>query len=152
MYKKAGKIDAVVIASGSYAFHDFSEMTSDKYYVGLNDKLMGQVNTVLIGREYISDGGSFTLTSGIIGHDPIRGGTSATMVNRAIEGFVVASAIEMPRNLRINVVCASVLKEAMENYAKYFRGFNPVPAATVALAYSKSVEGLQTGQVYKVFG
>lgn len=33
---------------------------------------MGQVNLVLIGLNYINKGGSFTLTSGVVSHDPIR--------------------------------------------------------------------------------
>lgn len=66
---------------------------------------------VLIGREYIQDEGSFTLTSGILSHDPIRTGTSAAMVNGAIESFVISSAIEMPRRIRINAVCPTILQE-----------------------------------------
>jgi NAD(P)-dependent dehydrogenase (short-subunit alcohol dehydrogenase family) len=150
MFLKAGKFNAVVIASGTVIFNDFNQMSADKYQIGLNDKLMGQVNTVLIGREFIQEGGSFTLTSGILSHDPIWSGTSAAMVNGAIEGFVFSAAIEMPRRLRINAVCPTVLEESMDKFGPYFRGFEPVPASKVALAYSKSVEGLQTGQVYKV--
>jgi hypothetical protein len=56
----------------------------------------------------------------------------------------------MPRGLRINVVSPGVIEEAMAVYAPYFRGFEPVPAARAALAYAKSVEGHQTGQVYRV--
>lgn len=150
MFSKAGKFDAVVVTSGNVVFASFNEMTAAKYRVGLEEKLMGQVNIVLIGREYIQDGGSFTLTSGILSRDPIRSGTSASMVNGAIEGFVLGAAIEMPRQIRINAVCPTVLLESMGSYAPYFRGFDPVPAAKVALAYSKSVEGLQTGKVYEV--
>lgn len=150
MYKKAGKFDAVVSATGKVHFGEFSEMTAEKYHIGLNDKLMGQVNLVLIGREYIQDKGSFTLTSGVLTYDPIRAGTSASMVNGAIEAFVRAAAIELPRHLRINAVSPTVIAEAMGAYAPYFRGFDPVPAAKAALAFSKSVEGLQTGQVYQV--
>jgi hypothetical protein len=35
-------------------------------------------------------------------------------------------------------------------YAPFFRGFNPVPVARAARAVSRSVEGRQTGQVYRV--
>ncbi len=150
MFAKAGKFDAVVITSGNVVFDDFEKMNSAKYQFGLNDKLMGQVNVVLIGREFIRDKGSFTLTSGILSRDPIRAGSSASMVNKAIEGFVMGAAIEMPRQIRINVVCPTILAESMKKFGPYFRGFDPVPAAKVALAYSKSVEGLQTGQVYEV--
>jgi len=150
MFIKAGKFDAVVVTAGNVVFADFSEMTAAKYAVGLQDKLMGQVNTVLIGREFIQDGGSFTLTTGILNHDPIWSGSSASMVNGAIEGFVIGAAIEMPRSIRINAICPTVLQESMDRFGPYFRGFDPVPAVKVGLAYSKSVEGLQTGQIYKV--
>jgi hypothetical protein len=38
----------------------------------------------------------------------------------------------------------------MDAYGAYFRGFEPVPAKRVALAFSRSVEGSQTGQIYRV--
>ena len=113
---------------------------------------MGQVNLVLAGRERISDGGSFTLTTGILTDDPIRFGTSASMVNGALEAFARAAAIELPRGLRINVVSPTLLAESIDAYGPYFRGFATVPAARAALAFAKSVEGAQTGQVYRVFG
>jgi NAD(P)-dependent dehydrogenase (short-subunit alcohol dehydrogenase family) len=73
------------------------------------------------------------------------------MVNGAIDSFVIAAAIEMPRGIRINSISPTVLAESMGVYEKYFYGFEPVPAARVALAYSKSVEGAQTGQIYRVW-
>jgi len=48
------------------------------------------------------------------------------------------------------VVCPGVIEEAMEMYAPFFRGYEPVPAARAALAYAKSAEGAQTGQVFRV--
>lgn len=150
MYEQVGEFHAVVVAAGNIHFANFSEMNAEKYQIGLNSKLMGQVNLVLIGRQFISDNGSFTLTSGILSKDPIRSGSSASMVNSAIDGFVRAAAIELTKGIRINAVSPTVLVESMDIYGPYFRGFNPVPAQKVALAYSKSVEGLQTGQVYQV--
>jgi NAD(P)-dependent dehydrogenase (short-subunit alcohol dehydrogenase family) len=111
---------------------------------------MGQVNLVLVGRELIADGGSFTLTTGVLDSDPIRGGSSASLVNGAINAFVMAAAIEMPRGLRINAVSPGLITEAADALAPYFRGFETVPAARAALAYSRSVEGAQTGRVYRV--
>lgn len=150
MYEKAGKFDAVISTAGKIHFEDFSEMSAMKYQIGLNDKLMGQVNLVLIGKEYIHNQGSFTLTSGVLSHDPIRTGSSASMVNGAINSFVKAAAIELPRQIRINAVSPSVIKEAMGTYAPFFRGFKPVSTARAALGYSKSAEGLQTGQIYEI--
>jgi NAD(P)-dependent dehydrogenase (short-subunit alcohol dehydrogenase family) len=148
MYKRVGNIDAVISTTGKVHFGALSEMNPALYSIGLNNKLMGQVNLVTIGLNYINDGGSFTLTSGIINRDPIRLGCSAAMVNGAIDGFVKAAAIELPRGLRINAVSPTVLTESMDRYADYFRGFLPVHAAEAALRYVKSVEGAQTGQVY----
>lgn len=150
LFEQTGRFDALVCAAGNVTFAALEDMTEEHFALGLNDKLMGQVNLPLIGREFINDGGSFTFTTGITSHDPIRTGSSASLVNGAIDAFVKAAAIELPRGLRVNSVSPNVLVEAMPAYAPYFRGFKPVPAADVALAYAKSVEGLQTGQTYHV--
>jgi len=150
LYKQIGQFDAVVSAVGKVHFEKLAGMTIDKYRIGIENKLLGQIKLVLIGRDYINDRGSFTLTTGILNNEPIEQGSSAAMVNGAIDSFVKAAAIEMPRQLRINSVSPTVISEAMATYAPYFRGFKAVPAAEAALAYSKSVEGLQTGQVYQV--
>ena len=151
MYQAAGKFDAVVSTVGKVHFGEMTAMTPENYFIGLNDKLMGQVNLVLTGLRYINAGGSFTLTSGILSSDPIRYGSSASMVNGAIDSFAIASAIEMPHGIRINAVSPTVLAESMDAFGNYFHGFEPVLAARVALAYSKSVEGAQTGQIYRVW-
>ena len=149
-YQEVGQVDAVVCAAGHVKFAPLAEMNADDYEIGLRDKLMGQVNLVLLGREVVSDGGSFTLTTGVLDSDPIIAGSSASMVNGALNAFVMAAAIELPRGLRINAVSPGVIEEAMPNYAPFFRGFEPVPAARAALAYAKSVEGARTGQVFRI--
>jgi len=148
--KKAGKFDALISVAGKAKFAPFADMETPDYEIGLKDKLMGQVDLVLAGRKYIKDGGSFTLTTGVLDRDPIKAGSSASMVNGALNAFVMAAAIEMPRGQRINAVSPGVIEEAMKDYGPFFRGFTPVPAAKAALAYAKSVEGAQTGQVYRV--
>ncbi len=150
MYKKVKDFDAVISCAGEVHFEELSKMSEAFYQVGLKSKLMGQVNLVLLGLPYIRSEGSFTLTAGILSRDPIKAGSSASMVNAAIEGFTRAAAIELPRSIRINAISPTILEESQEAYGAYFRGFNPVPAAKVALAFSKSVEGRQTGQVYEV--
>lgn len=149
-FRSVGRVDAVVSTAGHVKFAPLAEMQGPDYEIGLKDKLMGQVGLVLVGRESIADGGSFTLTSGVLDSDPIRGGSSASMVNGAINAFVMAAAIEMPRGLRINAVSPGLITESAGALGSYFRGFETVPAARAALAYSKSVEGARTGQVYRV--
>ncbi|MFJ4196198.1 short chain dehydrogenase [Pseudomonas sp. NPDC089534] len=150
LFEQTGKFDALVCAAGNVTFAPLNEMSEDSFALGLKDKLMGQVNLLLIGREFANDGASFTFTSGVLSHDPIRTGASAALVNGALDSFVRAAAIELPRGLRVNSVSPTVLVEAMGSYAPYFRGYKPVPAVDVALAYAKSVEGLQTGQTFHV--
>lgn len=151
LFQNIGKVDAIVAATGDLHFGPLTEMTGEQFRVGLNSKLMGQVELTLLGQKYLHDGGSITLTSGIVGEQPIRLGANATAVNKAVEGFALGAAIELPRGIRINVVNASVLQESMPAYGPYFVGFEPVPAARVALAYARSVDGAQTGQVYRVW-
>ncbi|AZD34096.1 Short-chain dehydrogenase [Pseudomonas chlororaphis subsp. aurantiaca] len=150
LFEQTGTFDALICAAGNVTFAPLGEMSEQHFALGLQDKLMGQVNLLLIGREFANDGASFTFTSGILNRDPIRSGASAALINGAIDGFVRAAAIELPRGLRVNSVSPTVLVEAMDSYAPYFRGYKPVPGADVALAYAKSVEGLQTGQTYIV--
>jgi NAD(P)-dependent dehydrogenase (short-subunit alcohol dehydrogenase family) len=149
LYASIGRLDAVACAAGNVHFGPLETMLPEQFEIGLRDKLMGQVNLVLAGRDAVAPGGSFTLISGILSRDPIRAGSSASMVNGALESFVRAAAIELT-DRRINVVSPTVLEESMAAYAPYFPGFEPVPVSRVALAYAKSIEGAQTGQTYRV--
>ena len=150
MYRQVGAFDAVVCAAGNVHFGPLGETTPEQFGIGLKDKLMGQVNLVIAGQHQISDGGSFTLISGILSQEPIRSGSSASMVNAALDAFVGAAAIELPRGVRINSVSPTVFVESMALYGPYFSGFKPVPVADAALAFVKSVEGAQTGKTYRV--
>lgn len=147
---------AVVCAAGLGNFAPLQDIAAapidtSVYGLGLLNKLLGQVNLALAAREHLCDSGSITLVTGIATEQPIRGGSGFTMANSAVEGFVRAAAIEMPRGIRINVVSPGVLAESPEPVFDLFPGFEPVPAARVALAYRRSIEGLQTGQVFKVW-
>lgn len=150
LFVQVGKVDAVVCAAGNVHFGPLLELTREQLHVGLTDKLMGQVNLALESVKSLNPGGSVTLTAGTLSRDPIRYGASASLVNSALEGFVRAAAIEFPPGMRINVVSPTIVRESLDSFGAYFRGSEGVPAKRVALAFSKSVEGAQTGQVYFV--
>lgn len=150
MYVGLGTIDAVVACAGHAHFGPVTAMTPVEFRKGLDDKLMGQIHLVLLGLSHISDGGSFTLTSGILDRDPVRAGANAAAVNGAIGAFVRSAAIEMPRGIRINAVSPGLLEESAQKYDGFFPGHQPVSSARVGLAYVKSVEGGLTGQVFLV--
>lgn len=151
LFKSTGKVDAIIATTGNLHFGPLTEMTAEQFNTGLQNKLLGQVRIALIGQSFLNDGGSVTLTSGIIADEPIRQGANATTVNAAVEGFVRGAAIELPRGIRINVVSPTVVEESLKAYGPFFPGFEAAPAARVAKAYRRSVEGAQTGRVYKVW-
>lgn len=150
LFAQTGRVDAIIATTGSLFFGPLTAMRAEDFASGLNDKLLGQVRLALIGQHHLNDGGSITLTSGIIGSEPIAQGVNATAVNAALEGFVRAAACELPRGLRINVVSPTVLSESVEKYGAFFPGFESVPAARAALAYRRSVYGVQTGRTFTV--
>ena len=151
MYETVGPVDAVISATGGAHFGPLTDLTPALNQIGIDSKLKGQVNLVLLGLDTVRDGGSFTLTTGIMMDDPIRQGASAALANGGVKAFVRAAAIEMPRGIRINSVGPNVLIESLEKYGPFFRGFEAVPASRVATAFEKSVEGAQTGQNYEVY-
>jgi NAD(P)-dependent dehydrogenase (short-subunit alcohol dehydrogenase family) len=146
MFDEVGTVDAVISCTGSVPFKPLAELTDKDFRSGLEDKVLGQVNLVQIGANHVADGGSFTLTSGVLAREPILTGAAASLANGALESFVMAAAPELPRRIRINAVSPSVLAEAT-GYHEFFPGFAQIPAETVGRAYVKSVEGIQTGQI-----
>ena len=151
MFAQVGAVDAIVCTAGNVHFGDLGEMTPAQFDIGLQDKLLGQVRLALLGQRHLADGGSITLTTGILSEEPIRQGANATAVNAAVEGFARTAARELQRGLRINVVSPNALAESWDAYAAYFPGFEPVPAARAALAYRRSVAGVDSGRVFKVW-
>ena len=150
LLETVGKVDAIVSATGNLHFGPLTEMTAEQFNVGLQDKLLGQVRLALRGQHYLNDGGSITLTAGVLAIEPIRAGANATAVNAALEAFAAAAAIELPRGIRINTVSPTLLTESIGSYGAFFPGFETVSAERAALAYQRSVEGPQTGRVYRV--
>ncbi len=150
LYDVVGPIDAVASAAGVTPFASIDKLSLDQYRAGVTDKLLGQIELVRQGLAHVADGGSFTLIGGILADDPIPTGTVAGTVNGGVHAFVKTSAIELPRGLRINAVSPTVFAEAWEAYGPYFPGYAPVPVDEAARAYVKSIQGAQTGQVYRV--
>mgnify|MGYP002700091933 FL=1 len=151
MFNTVGMVDAIVCATGNVAFNTFSELSRDEWDVGINSRLMGQINLTQIGHQYLNAGGSITLTSGIIADYPIAYGTSAATLNGAIEHFAKAVSVELPKSIRINVVSPSVVTESLDIYGDYFPGFNSISAKDVAKFYLRSILGVETGQILKAF-
>jgi NAD(P)-dependent dehydrogenase (short-subunit alcohol dehydrogenase family) len=147
LFERVGTVDAVVSAVGSVPFKPLAELTGEDYLSAYRGKVAAQVDVVRLGTPHLTDGGSITLTTGILAREPIRTGAAAALANGALESFVISAAVELPRGLRLNAVSPTVLTEATGYHAS-FPGFVPVPAADVGQAFVKSVHGVQTGQVF----
>ncbi|KIF04974.1 short-chain dehydrogenase [Streptomyces sp. RSD-27] len=149
LYAQAGPLDAVAVAAGDAVFRPLYELTPDDFAATFRGKALSQIELVRQGAGHVAPTGSFTLISGILAEQPILAGAAASAANGAVEAFVRAAAIELPPQ-RINVVSPTVVEESLPAYGPFFAGMEAVPAARAATAYVRSVEGAQTGQVYRV--
>ena len=112
---------------------------------------MGQINLVRIGKDFVSENGSFTLTTGILAEDPVYMTTNAAMVNGGIHGFVLAVSLELKNGLRINAVAPGLVEDSATKFGDFFPGHIPVPMDRVATGYIRSVEGKRTGEVIRIY-
>ena len=151
-FETIGKLDAIICIAGEAKWAPFNELSEEDYYIGLKSKLMGQVNLVRIGKDYLKPKGSITLSTGILADDPVVKTTSAAMVNGGIHSFVQAVALEVENGIRVNVVSLGVVQDAYEKYKDYFPGYNPIPMPKVVNAYVRSVLGKKSGEIIRMYG
>jgi NAD(P)-dependent dehydrogenase (short-subunit alcohol dehydrogenase family) len=147
LYEEVGRFDAVVCAAGDAHLGPFDTMSEAELAVGIQSKLLGQIRLVLLGRSLISDGGSFTLISGYIFDDPIRGSSSYAAANGGVEGFVRAAALDLGRGVRINAVSPGMAEATAEQFGRFNPGRLPVSMRTIGAAFARSVEGWRTGEI-----
>jgi len=147
LYETVGHFDAVVNTVGFCEYAAFTEMTEAQWMTTVMSKMMGQINLVRVGQEYIADNGSFTLISGILNQKPIPFAIADATTSGAIDTFVKIVSLEMPKNTRINVVNPTVLAEAWDVYGEMMPGFQPVAGSLVGKAFERSVDGFINGEV-----
>lgn len=151
MFEKVRSVDAIVCAAGEAKWAPFDQLSEDDFYIGLRSKLMGQVNLVRIGKDYLNEGGSITLTTGILADDPVPMTTSAAMVNGALHSFVKAVVLDLEERVRVNVVSCGLVEDAVERYFDYFPGHHPIPMEKMLRGYIRSVEGKGTGEIIRIY-
>lgn len=145
MYRDVGRIDAVISTAGVAKFAPLASLSDADFHLSLSNKLMGQVNLVRLGLEHVTDGGSITLTSGILSRYPMQGSAAISLVNAGIEGFVRAAALEAPRGIRVNAVSPGWVTETLQALGMDIS--HGTPANIVARAYVRVLEGKETGEV-----
>ena len=150
MYKQVGAFDALISTAGPTFVGPWQKLTDQTFRQGVEGKMMGQINLVLIGQHYINPKGSFTLITGALSHDPQKNFANASAANGAVEGFVRAAAIELENGIRINAVSPTVIENSPQ-YFPYFPGDIPVTMQQLEFGFRKAVFGANTGQVIKPY-
>lgn len=148
MYQQVGTFDALISTAGPTFVGPWSKMTDKEFRKGVEGKMMGQINLVLIGQHYINPKGSFSLITGALTHDPQKNFANAAAANGAVEAFVRAAAIELENGIRINAVSPTVIENSPQ-YFPFFPGDIPVTMQQLEFGFRKAVFGANTGQVIK---
>ncbi|MES2331285.1 MAG: short chain dehydrogenase [Bacteroidota bacterium] len=146
MYQQVGRFDALISTAGPTYVGPWNKMTATEFRKGLEGKLLGQINLVLIGQHHINAKGSFTLITGALSHDPQRNFANASSANGAVDAFIRAAAIELQNGIRINAVSPTVIENSPQ-YFPFFPGDIPVTMKELEFGFRKSVFGANTGQV-----
>ncbi|KAA1244424.1 short chain dehydrogenase [Aquimarina sp. RZ0] len=150
LFKKLPKLDAVINAAGTAAWKPLSELTEEDYYIGIQSKLMGQVNLVHIANKHLKDNGSITLTTGILAEHYEPNTVPLSLVNGALHSFVNAASRELERNIRLNVVASGAIAGGFPKDKK-FAGYLPVQIEDVVKIYEYTLTNTNTGQILKIY-
>jgi NAD(P)-dependent dehydrogenase (short-subunit alcohol dehydrogenase family) len=150
MYKQAGAFDALISTAGPTYVGPWAKMTDTEFRKGVEGKMMGQINLVLIGQHYINLKGSFTLITGALSEEPQKNFANASASNGAVEGFVRSAAIELENGIRINAVSPTVIEDSPQ-YFRYFPGEIPTTMRQLEYAFRKSLFGAHSGQVIRTY-
>ena len=141
MFKKVGPFDALISTAGPTFVGPWKKLNDVTFRQGVEGKMMGQINLVLIGQNYINPKGSFTLITGALSHDPQKNFANASAANCAVESFVRAAAIELENGIRINAVSPTVIENSQLGYEDeyYFSRFFKVNTNVSPQKYMETV-------------
>jgi len=144
LFRSITGIDAVVSCAGNARFKPLAELADEDFAFSIKSKLLGQVGVIRAALPHLKEGGSVTVTSGVLAQRPMPGSGAISLVNAGLEGFVRAAALEAPRGIRVNVVSPPWVRETLEKLK-----MDPsmgLSAADVAKAYVAAVEGKHQGE------
>ncbi len=150
MYQQVDAFDALISTAGPTYVGPWKKMTDKEFRKGVDGKMMGQINLVLIGQHYINPKGSFSLITGALTYEPQLNFANASAANGAVEAFVRAAAIELDNGIRINAVSPTVIEHSPQ-YFPFFPGDIPVTMQELEYGFRKAVFGANTGQVIKLY-
>lgn len=148
LFEKIGEVDAVISTTGMVAFAPFDDLTFEQIQASVNSKLLGNINLFQVARDYVREGGSITLSSGVLAQQPMVSGAAASLVNAALDSFVKAAALELGDRLRVNTVSPHFVKETMELMG--MDSSSGISAADTAKAYRHAISTRESGRAFDV--
>ena len=149
LFASVGTFDGLISCIGGTPFKTFEELTMEDFALGLSKKCFSQLNLAKAAIPFLSDNGSITLTSGIIGDEPILAGSCAAAANGALNMSVSTLAAEYAGRLRINVVSPSIIENSVEDYGMLFDGFEPTSEKRIIEAYRRTISAPISGRVLR---
>ena len=142
-----GTFDGLISCAGVRApFKPFEELTMEDFAIGLSNKCLSQLNLAKAAIPHLTENGSITLTSGIIGDEPILSGSAAAAANGALNMCVSTLAAEYAGKLRINIVSPSIFENSVEHYGMIFDGFEPTSDKRIIEAYRRTISAPISGR------
>ena len=146
-FDQTDRLDAVIVCvGGDSQFKHVSELTDEDFRFGSERKLVAQFRIARLAAEVLNDNGSITLTSGFLTDYPNPYSLATGPFNSAINTFVIQYSTMLSRGLRINVVSPAPVVSA-DQVQK-----GVISPEQVATYYQRSVEGNETGIVYRAWG
>ena len=148
VFASIGSFDALISCAGVRApFKTFEELTMADFALGLSNKCFSQLNLAKAAIPFLTENGSITLTSGIIGDEPILSGSCAAAANGALNMCASTLAAEYAGRLRINIVSPSIIENSVEDYGMVFDGFEPTSEKRIIEAYRRTISAPISGRV-----
>lgn len=149
VFASVGTFDGLISCIGGTPFKTFEELTMEDFALGLSKKCFSQLNLAKAAIPYLTESGSITLTSGIIGDEPILAGSCAAAANGALNMCVSTLAAEYAGKLRINIVSPSIIENSVEDYGMLFDGFEPTSKKRIVEAYRRTISAPISGRVLR---
>ena len=149
VFDSIGTFDGLISCIGGTPFKTFEELTMEDFALGLSKKCFSQLNLAKAAIPYLTENGSITLTSGIIGDEPILAGSCAAAANGALNMCVSTLAAEYAGKLRINIVSPSIIENSVEDYGMLFDGFEPTSKKRIVEAYRRTISAPISGRVLR---
>lgn len=148
--KSVGPIDGLISCIGGTPFKPFEELSMDDFAAGLKTKCFSQLNLAKAAIPQLSKNGSITLTSGIIGDEPLIAGSCAAAANGALNMSVSSLAAEYAGQFRINIVSPSIIENSVDYYGMLFDGYEATKDESIIHAYRRTISAPISGRVLRL--